>query len=831
MSQTTIPWRPASASTPAERPSFWERAAARLSPREGWPTVLLVIAAPLVVVWSVQRAHWVREVPSLGVIVLVASAVALLAAKARAPGLLLHLLAALFGLLFVSWMMLAAVPGLSWEEHIVELVSRVLAWFFAAAHGGISNDSVPFGFFLAVLAWAISYWTLWFILRGRHVWLALGPSLVAVLVNLSHFPGSSGALFALYVGLALLIVVRTNAQLQEDAWARSRTEHGGGLPFSLFQEALLAVIALVLLAWLLPLPRAVPFVHSAWRDLTHPWTGAETQFGRLFSSLRSGKNMPLHTFDTALPFRGQVNLGQNVVMTVAADAPDYWRARSYDLYTSKGWLSSDLVTRPLEIAPDESQVEQYRLQRPFNFTFEPLEPSNVVFTAGHPLEVSLPVRAERARELTYTLDLQDASKDRGLPPDLQALTSALAQRQAAGRITKDAIQASLPSDARLLSWTADGPRFSQLAVGRVEPQFGNVLAVLPTQRYKGGYSLTASLSVADASDLRRASAIEPGWVKDRYTRLPDQLPARVRDLAQQLTKGQPTPYDKALAVQDYLRTLRYTFEVPVPPSDRDFVDWFLFDLKAGYCDYYSSAFAVLLRSLGIPARVSAGYFTGQWEPSLKKYVVSEADGHSWPEVYFPDYGWVRFEPTPARPAVVRGDAAALLGPGAVGEGVTGTGDPFLDEFLLQELLAAQGGGGLGAARTSSGGPAPVVWALPLGLLALAALALAFFWRRGLRGLAPEARAYVQVARLASWAGLGPQPGHTPQEFGRDLAQSVPQARNDVDLVVGEYTRATYGRRPVQAISDNRASLRAAWSRLRRHLLWRATLGRLGRKAP
>ncbi|MBM4438608.1 MAG: transglutaminase domain-containing protein, partial [Actinobacteria bacterium] len=115
-----------------------------------------------------------------------------------------------------------------------------------------------------------------------------------------------------------------------------------------------------------------------------------------------------------------------------------------------------------------------------------------------------------------------------------------------------------------------------------------------------------------------------------------------------------------MAVQDYLRRLRYTFEIPTPPSERDVVDWFLFDLRAGYCNYYASAFAVMMRSIGVPARVSIGYFTGQWEPALQKYVVTEADAHAWPEVYFPEYGWIVFEPTPARPSPVRGDPAALV---------------------------------------------------------------------------------------------------------------------------------------------------------------------------
>jgi len=824
VSQTALPWQ--EASLPLPRANIWQRAA-RLSPREGWLTVLLVLSTLLVVVWSVQRAHWVKEVPALGWVVLGAIALGLLAAKARGPAALLHLVSSLAGLLFVGWLMTGVVPGASWEEHLVELGSRVLAWFLAAFRGGISNDSVPFGFFLTVLAWAISYWTIWSVSRGGRAWLALGPSLIAILVNLSHFPGSTGVLFALYVGLALLLVVRINARQQQNAWERSQTDYGTGHALNLFHEAAWATALIVLLAWQLPLLQSVPVVRTAWRNLTSPWTNAETEFGRLFSSLRSAKNAPLHTFDSALPFRGQVNLGQNVVMTVAAEIPDYWRARSYDVYTSKGWLSSDLVTRPLEFSPEDPLAEEYLFQQPTTITFEPLQPSAVVFTAGHPLEVSVPVRAERAREFSYVLNLQASTGDRELPRDLQELAATLRRQQQGGPLSKQSIERNLPSDARLLDWTGEGARFAQLTVGRVEPHFGNVLAVRSAQRLKGAYNVTAAVPTAEADQLRRASAVYPGWVRDRYAGLPEQLPSRVRALAQEITRGQTNSYDKALAVQDYLRHLRYTFEIPAPPTDADTVDWFLFDMKAGYCDYYASSFAVLLRSLGIPTRLSVGYFTGQWEPALERYVVSEADAHSWPEVYFPQYGWIRFEPTPARPPVVRGDVAALLRAGAGGELAISGSDPFLDEFLLlEELLAAQGQGQLGRDLAAPGILPPFLWVVPLSVASLGLMVLLFLWRRGLGGLGQEARVYLQLTRLAGWAGMGPQVSQTPREFGASLAQRVPRAQREIELVVGEYAVATYGRRRGPA---QRQALARAWSRLRWSLLWRATLGRLGRQ--
>lgn len=87
--------------------------------------------------------------------------------------------------------------------------------------------------------------------------------------------------------------------------------------------------------------------------------------------------------------------------------------------------------------------------------------------------------------------------------------------------------------------------------------------------------------------------------------------------------------------------------MPAPPPDRDAVDWFLSNSREGYCDYFASAMAVMARSLGIPSRVVSGYSTGTLDPACGTYEVRQENAHSWPELFFPAYGWVRFEPTPS----------------------------------------------------------------------------------------------------------------------------------------------------------------------------------------
>ena len=147
-----------------------------------------------------------------------------------------------------------------------------------------------------------------------------------------------------------------------------------------------------------------------------------------------------------------------------------------------------------------------------------------------------------------------------------------------------------------------------------------------------------------------------------YLQLPSNLPSRVRALAAEVTDGQVSPVAKAKALEAYLRT-QYTYAfadgsgVGDPPLGRDPVDWFLFDHPEGTCGVFSSAFVVLARSIGIPARVVSGWVV---KPTAQRQTVHTDQAHQWAEVAFEDLGWVRFEPTASggAPSRVSGGASA-----------------------------------------------------------------------------------------------------------------------------------------------------------------------------
>ncbi|MFN2491136.1 MAG: transglutaminase family protein [Actinomycetota bacterium] len=135
----------------------------------------------------------------------------------------------------------------------------------------------------------------------------------------------------------------------------------------------------------------------------------------------------------------------------------------------------------------------------------------------------------------------------------------------------------------------------------------------------------------------------------------------MKDLARAATRDATNDFDRVLAIESYLRrNFRYTIDSPVPPPGRDAVDHFLFDAKVGFCEQFASATTVMLRSLGIPARVAAGYAVGDRNPFTGLYDVRASDAHTWVEVWFPDgLGWDEFDPTFEVPPA-RTDVADVL---------------------------------------------------------------------------------------------------------------------------------------------------------------------------
>ncbi len=165
------------------------------------------------------------------------------------------------------------------------------------------------------------------------------------------------------------------------------------------------------------------------------------------------------------------------------------------------------------------------------------------------------------------------------------------------------------------------------------------------------YEVLSDAGLPSPEQLRRASTDYSPDVRLVYLVLPEIDP-RVTEFARQLTASANNNYDRAFAIQNHLRgNFGYTLDPPsIDPAHP--IESFLFKAKKGYCEYFAAAMTVMLRTQGIPARLVNGFLTGSYNRIGKDFVVRARDAHSWVEVYFPEYGWVPFDPTPSDPAPV-----------------------------------------------------------------------------------------------------------------------------------------------------------------------------------
>lgn len=269
--------------------------------------------------------------------------------------------------------------------------------------------------------------------------------------------------------------------------------------------------------------------------------------------------------------------------------------------------------------------------------------------------------------------------------------------------------------------------------------------------------------------------------------LPSRLPSRVIDLARTLTRDSRTQIESGLAIERYLRELPYSYEVRPLPRDGDAVDQFLFDMRQGYCTYYASAFAVLARAIGIPARVSVGYYTGSYDAATGSYLVYERDAHAWPELYI-DGRWLPFEPTPVRPLPNR-DAPAPL-PNTL---------PAPEPLPAPTLLD----------RAREYAPGALV---ALALLGALLLPLAPRWLRRDTSAAAIQR---QLERRGARLGVAWPRGATLAEYARLLRPRVRGNPRELAVVVELLEEARYREQPLADAEQRR--LREAWEGLRKGL--------------
>lgn len=221
-----------------------------------------------------------------------------------------------------------------------------------------------------------------------------------------------------------------------------------------------------------------------------------------------------------------------------------------------------------------------------------------------------------------------------------------------------------------------------------DPQTLTLLSAKGETTARQSYQVLSSTPELSREFLAGIGPVRQGEIDDQFTDLPEDLPPVVRETALNLTADVTNPYSKAMAIQNYLRGSGFTYSLQAPVkggydgNSMGVIERFL-DVKAGYCVQFAGTMAVMARLAGIPSRVAVGYAPGKTTGNivktggedLREFAVDSKDAHAWPELYFRDAGWVRFEPTPSRGVVpVYAQPPASL-PGLPAEDLASEGSP------------------------------------------------------------------------------------------------------------------------------------------------------------
>lgn len=728
---------------------------------EDWLTFLLLSVVYLSVVASIQTAGWVEDMPSLFPIAFFGLVLAAL--LARLPWLegFVHLLALSLGAAAILGQLLIVATGSSPVQRFENITTRMGEWFSDAFSSGINNDSLPFIIVVVSLTWLAAYLSAWAVFRWQNAWLGLLPGGSALLVNLGVQSAGFSVAVVCYLFASALLLARLHLLQEAKAWRKGGTPYPPLLSLSVLHATFWAAFLLLGLAWILPQAQEVRPLEAAWERATEPIVGRMADLSRLFVSVRGGGGEALLLrYGNVLPFRGEINLSNEEILELLTEQFD----------------------QPLYLRGDVYQV----------------------YTPEGWLQ-----KADQTLHLRANVDIG--------PEDEAQRNEVIIQVIPAGNTAKTIFTVGQPSQADRRTEARAGTN-----------NLADIISLESQSSLSAGqaYKASGSVSTATEDELRRAGTNYPFWVRERYLDLPQELPYRVGNLARSIAANEDNPYDQATAIERYLReNYEYTFDVPDVPYGRDAVDFFLFESKQGYFDYFASAMVVMLRANGIPSRLVIGYALpdGAEGPGGERFVVTDANAFAWAEAYFPGYGWVEFNPSPA----------PGLGPIRRPSGRS-LDLPEPSERAASGNLDLRGLAGLfpeddptpGAALPTTGGAGNGRWVLLGVLLGLAATVLSiaggvrFAWARGLSGLDQPARLWGQTQRLASWARVPVDRTQTPREFARRLRDEVP-GTEPAELLAEAYVRHRYGRANVAEPDEaTRTRLEDAWRSVRGSLLRR-----------
>lgn len=771
--------------------------------------VLVTIVLLLMPAFALKAADWPIQENILLPVTVLSIVFGYFLSRSRYNELYALVVAAVYGVIVVL-----IIAAFSYTVNVVRgfeiVIYRTMQWTVDAFTGGINQDNLVFTMVVSILFWFFGYNATWHIFRIDRVWRVIIPPGLILLVNMVVYAGDSNLDLYLmsFVLMGLLLIVRSNLDAREWDWYSNgvRVPHRLRRQFTMVGAGI-SLVAL-LLAWSIPSGALQERLNNFQQFLaSDPIRRLSEIMNRLVEPIESeGPATADYYGGDSLNLGGAIRLGDQVIMFIKAPQEQhvYWRSRVFERYVNGRWTPSATLRVP---------------------DFSP------------PLEINQPSGGDLGRQvLTQVITMNSPSRLIYAAP--QPISVNIAGRMDLVRTSENQTDTNSPV---------------------------NVSVIRPEKVIERGqsYEVTSEISVATAEQLRSAGTNYPEWVSQANT-YAGGISGNTAGLARQIVEnaGAITVYDQAKAIETYLRNnISYNESIPTPPPGVDPIDWFLFTEQQGYCTYYATAMVAMLRTLGIPARMAAGFASGEYNAELDQYVIKEKDAHTWVEVYFPGYGWVEFEPTSDKEPINR--EGEPPNPSQNNPDIqtptpipTNTPTPAPSPTPLPSPTQSDSAGQQQNQPTPTPSPSatPVILPTPtvivapppppsapilgwlvqaLGLaflifasiLILVLLALFTYWwweYRGMGGLSPISKAYARLMRYLSLIGFRSADNETPEERRRRIVRNLPQAERPVSAITRAYTVERYSQADEGTPENDYHSQIAdnAWPHARRNILWR-----------
>ena len=662
------------------------------------------------------------------------------------------------------------------------------AWLQAIATRGFSDDNLIFLFNVSFLLWWLIYFGAWSLLRYGLSWRSILMSGFVTGINVFYAPQAEGGagplmgLFVFFVLIALILLSHAHLIALQWHWRRTRIRFSQDFALDFMRNGLAFSVLVVGAAWGVPRLGASAAMQGLLAPASALWETATDRVAAWNQGVRQQLRPREATFLDALALGGARASSDAEVMRVDALEGRYWRASVYDAFDGRQWRNTAENRQALEpdaVPPASAWQRRARLLQ----TIFPLQDLGYVLVAAPDV-----VRATLPAVGRY---------------------EALPVRARRGDASAAAEPDAFPAEDAAREWQYLRTR------ERITPDTP--------------YQVISLLTQATVWDLENASEEAPEVLRARYLQVPPSLDPRVRSYAETLTAGAASRYAKAKAIETALRQIPYDDGIDPAPPGVDPVSYFLFELRRGYCDYYATSMVMMLRLLDIPARLAAGYAEGAFDAAAGNFLVTERDAHSWVEVYFPDLGWIEFEPTAGESVLVRRSggpppvASSAPAPPAAAlpdnpQDPLGQANAAADEPWPEPAFDAEFDPGAEPA-------APTPFRVGAGI----ALALAIgggLWAllRARRARAAEWPSHQAYRRLMQWAlrlHVSLPRSATPLERCRRVASALPGWEEPVQAICLAYVQDLYGaRRPAPARRAADPTRAQAWRSLRGPLLRR-----------